>query len=35
MKEFCEEIGRDSSGRAEAKELIEKYKKRGEGWCGD
>jgi hypothetical protein len=35
MKEFCEEIGRGSLGRAEAKEQIEKYKKEGEGWCGD
>ncbi len=28
MKEFCKEIGRGSLGRAEAKERIEKYKKK-------
>jgi hypothetical protein len=28
MKEFCEEIGRGSFGRAEAKSQIEKYKKK-------
>jgi len=32
MKDFVEEIGRRSFGRAEGKEQIEKYKKQGEGW---